>query len=125
MKKLILLCLVGLSLIAWGIFGKNDYTKEKDVKCLVLDKIQTGADYKISAHFYLIVKEERGYVFELDVYPSVFSQAKMGEYIIFTISESTIRDRGSANSLFVLHFFSIIIGSFILIVCIINKLIEY
>lgn len=60
-------------------------------KCIVLDKLVSQGSYKRSGEFYLILKEEKGLVFDLIVSPSTFSQSHIGDRIYFRLRDFDIR----------------------------------
>lgn len=66
----------------------NDYTKEKDIKCVVLDKLTSGGE---SSNFYLVLKDDKNRVFDLIVSPATYSQSKVGSNLVFSLEEMDIR----------------------------------
>lgn len=66
----------------------NDYTKDKDVKCVVLDKLTSGGE---SSKFYLVLKDDKNRVFDLIVSPATYSQSKVGSNLVFSLEEMDIR----------------------------------
>jgi hypothetical protein len=113
-----------LCLIIFGIISYNDdYMKEKIRRCIVLDKITQSGGYRSSGHFYLVLKEERGMVFDIIVSPSTFSQSNIGDTKYFELRQFDIRPTAVDNlTYFFMPFilFSVAIG-FIVIGWVIMK----
>jgi len=65
-------------------------SRNKDRNCLILHKMETSGSYKYGGSLYLILKEERGIIFDLRVSPSVYYQSKIGDYTIFRVPEGSI-----------------------------------
>lgn len=78
----------------------NDYLEYKTRTCLVLDKLSTPGGYKSSGHFYLVLKEERGIVFDLIVSPATYSQSYKGEIVHFNLRQMDIRQTPRENIIF-------------------------
>ena len=98
-----------ISLIIFGIiYYNNDYMEFKERRCIVLDKMTTTGGYKSSGHFYLVLKEERGIVFDLIVSPATFSQSKIGDTIYFNLRQLEIKQTPMNNAIY--FFGSIIFG---------------
>lgn len=110
-----------ISIIIFGIiYCNNDYMEFKKRKCIVLDKMTTTGGYKSSGRFYLILKEERGIVFDIIVSPSTFSQSKIGDIKYFNLRQLEIKQTSMNN---VIYFFCPILFGTIGIVCLIGGLI--
>ena len=101
-----------IGIVATIIFGviyyNNDYMEFKDRKCTVLDKMTTTGGYKSSGHFYLVLKEERGIVFDLIVSPATFSQSKIGDIKYFNLRQLEIKQTPMNNTIY--FFGSVIFG---------------
>ena len=107
-----------ISLIIFGIiYYNNDYMEFKDRKCIVLDKMTTTGSYKSSGHFYLVLKEERGIVFDLIVSPATFSKAKNGDIKYFNLRQLEIKQTPMNNAI---YFFGSVIFGVIGFVCLIG-----
>jgi hypothetical protein len=109
-----------IGIVATIIFGiiyyNNDYMEFKDRKCIVLDKMTTTGGYKSSGHFYLVLKEERGIVFDLIVSPATFSQSKIGDTKYFNLRQLEIKQTPMNNAI---YFFGPAIFGVIGFVCLI------
>lgn len=110
MKFWITFTLIWITFLVY-IIATNDYTKYKDRKCLVLDKMTTTGGYKSSGQFYLVLREERGILFDIIVSPSTFSQTQIGETAIFNLRQFDIKQTIREN---VLYFFAPIIVVFLI-----------
>lgn len=98
-----------VSTIIFGIiYYNNDYMEFKDRKCIVLDKMTTTGSYKSSGCFYLVLKEERGIVFDLIVSPATFSQSKIGDTKYFNLRQLEIKQTPMNNAIYFLG--SVIFG---------------
>lgn len=95
-----------IGIVATIIFGiiyyNNDYMEFKDRKCIVLDKMTTTGGYKHSGHFYLVLKEERGIVFDLIVSPATFSQSKIADIKYFNLRQLEIRQTPMDKAIYLL-----------------------
>jgi hypothetical protein len=95
MKKYLLnpITIIGfISLILSIVIHVNDdYMVRKERKCIVLDKLENIGGYRTSGRYYLILKEERGIVFEIVVSPAVYSQSRIGQRVIKNLSEYEIQ----------------------------------
>ena len=93
-----------IGIVATIIFGiiyyNNDYMEFKDRKCIVLDKMTTAGGYKSSGRSYLVLKEERGIVFDLMVSPAVFSQSKIGDTKHFSLRQLEIKQTPMNNAIY-------------------------
>lgn len=69
----------------------NDYLIYKSRKCIVLDKLESEGSYKRFSYFYLILKEERGILFDLIVSPSTYSQSNKGDIVYFNLRQKDIK----------------------------------
>lgn len=112
MAKYLKQTMTKIGIVATIIFGiiyyNNDYMEFKYRKCIVLDKMTTTGGYKSSGHFYLVLKEERGIVFDLIVSPATFSQSKIGDTKYFNLRQLEIKQTPMNN---VIYFFgSVIFG---------------
>jgi hypothetical protein len=96
------------SIVFCFIYFNNDYMEFKDRKCIVLDKIATTGGYKSSGDFYLVLKEERGIVFDLTVTPATFSQSKTGDIKYFSLRQFDVEQTLTNNAIFI--FGSVIFG---------------
>lgn len=76
-----LLCFIGSEAHEYGHF--------KERHCVVLDKLQSSGRY--SGTFYLVMKEDRGIVFDLSVQPSTYSQVKVGQTVVFRLRDFDIK----------------------------------
>lgn len=110
-----------IGIVATIIFGiiyyNNDYMEFKDRKCIVLDKMTTTGGYKSLSNFYLVLKEERGIVFDLIVSPATFSQSKIGDTKYFNLRQLEIRQTPINNAI---YFFGSVIFGVIAFVCLIG-----
>ena len=110
-----------ISLIIFGIiYYNNDYMEFKDRKCVVLDKMTTTGGYKSSGHFYLVLKEERGIVFDLIVSPATFSKSKIGDTKYFNLRQFEIKQTPMNN---VIYFFGSVIFGVIAFACLIGGIV--
>lgn len=90
-----------ISLIIFGIiYYNNDYMDFKVRKCIVMDKMTTTGGSRSSGAFYLVLKEERGIVFDLIVSPATFSQSKMGDTKYFNLRELEIKQTPMNNAIY-------------------------
>ncbi len=98
------LILSGIAIIAvWYMFiNDGEYMKFKIRHCTVIDKLQSNGSYENSGNFYLVLKEERGIVFDIIVSPATYSQAKIGSSISFDLRNFDIKQTQKEN---VLYFF--------------------
>lgn len=99
--------------------ANHDYELRKDRNVAVLDKISIGGR---SSHFYLILKEERGIVFDLSVSPATYSQTKVGDRKIFSLRQMQIRQTALGNTL---GFLWILFGSVALVTIVVGTLALY
>lgn len=84
-----------------GIFVfNNDYTKHKEIKCVVLDKMTTTGGYKSSGQFYLILKEEGGIIFDIVASPSTFYKLKIGKTYYFNLRKFDFNQTPEENFLY-------------------------
>lgn len=112
-----------VSLIIFGIIVyNNDYMVSKDRKCVVLDKLTTTGGYKSSGNFYLILREERGIVFDLIVSPATFSQSKIGDTLYFSLRQQEIKQTPNEN---LIYFFGVIVFGVIGFVCLVSALLQF
>lgn len=95
-----------LSITAAVIHFNNDYMTFKERECLVIDKMTTTGGYKSSGRFYLVLKEDRGIIFDQIVSPATFSQAGISEKITFDLRQFDIKQTLREN---VIYFFGEII----------------
>jgi hypothetical protein len=114
--------IIGLiSLIIFSIIWyTDDYMVFKDRKCLVIDKLTTPGTYRYSGKFYLILKEERGIKFDLQVSPVTFSQSKIGETKYFNLRNMDIKQTQKEN---IIYFFGYVLFGTVGFVCLIAGLI--
>ena len=87
-------------------FLKNDYMTFKDRNCVVVDKIQSNGTYKHDGNFYLVLREERGIVFDIIVDAATYTQAKKDKIITFNLRQFDIKQTPKEN---ILYFFGTII----------------
>lgn len=66
------------------LINANDYTVNKLRSCEVLEKYERD--------FILILKEERGIIFDFYATPTIYSQSNKGEIIQLNISDSYIKN---------------------------------
>lgn len=92
----------------------------KDRKCLVIDKLKTSGTYRYSGKFYLILKEERGIKFDLEVSPATYSQSKIGQSKYFNLRNMDIKQTLKEN---IIYFFGQVIFGTVGFVCLIAGLI--
>ena len=85
----------------WVTRSYDTYTVGKPTRIQVLDKINTNAAYRVPSKFLLIVKNEEGRVFDLNVSPSTYSQTKIGEYKTFNISGQDMEITGRGFFIYV------------------------
>jgi hypothetical protein len=121
MEKYLKQTMTKIGIVATIIFGiiyyNNDYMGFKDRKCIVLDKMTTTGGHKSSGHFYLVLKEERGIVFDLIVSPATFSQSKIGDTKYFNLRQLEIKQTPLNNAI---YFFGSVIFGVIGFVCLIG-----
>jgi len=91
-----LICFIIAGIISYN----NDYLDRKDRRCVVLDKLESFGGHKSSSHFYLILKEERGIIFDLIVSPATYSQSKVGETLVFNLKQMDIRQTPKENLIY-------------------------
>jgi hypothetical protein len=90
-----------ITIIVFGIIRlNNDYMDFKTRKCVVLNKLTTSGGYKSSGDFYLVLKEEKGIIFDLIVCPSTFSQSKVGDTKFFNLRDFDIKQTPKNNLLY-------------------------
>lgn len=82
------------------IITNNTYMDFKIRKCVILNKIITPPGYKQSANLYLVLKEERGIVFDLIVAPATYTQHNVGDTIYFNLRDFDIRQTPRDNVIF-------------------------
>jgi hypothetical protein len=87
-------------LITYIFDQHNTYMRFKQRKCIILDKLITPPGYKHSADLYLVLKEERGIVFDLNVAPATYSQHKIGDTIHFTLRDFDIKQTRRDNTIY-------------------------
>ncbi len=98
------------ALVVFGLISfMNDYLAYKDRQCLVIDKLPSPGSGRHPGYFYLILKEERGIVFEQIVSPATYSQAQRGQAITFNLRQFDIRQTPWENAIF--FFGTITVGS--------------
>lgn len=100
LKRLLFILILG------GIFyftDTGDYMDYKSRKCLVLDKMITGGG-RSSDVLYLIVKEESGIVFEVNVSPSTYSQTNIGDNVIFSLRDFDVKQNNIKTLIAFFHF---------------------
>ena len=97
--KGILMMIVGaIIVICTFLYPKPDYMIERDHDCVVLDKLQTSAGYKVQAKFILVLKDVKSNrVFDLDVTPATYSQAKRNDVLVFSLREYDIHQEENWN----------------------------
>lgn len=96
------LILSGAVLLIVCFLIPNEYMKYKKTECIVLDKIMTQGKY---THMYLILKDNKGRIFDLDVSPATYSQHIKGDNITFELREHDIHQTKRDN----IYFFGICI----------------
>lgn len=129
MKKIsITLITIGLvSLILYTILSiNNDYLTYKDRNCVVVDKLEQMSNRR-STHsdFILILKEERGIIFDIIVSPSTYSQSKVGQKIIFNLRQFDIKQTPKENIYLFGYILLLSIGISFLIVGIFVRIFVY
>ncbi len=94
----VILIIIGILLTSISIYNScnNDYMEFKERKCIVLNKLVIDGG-KYSDNFYLVLKEERGIIFDLIVSPSTYSQADSGEIIYFNLRQFDIKQTTKEN----------------------------
>lgn len=98
--------IVVINVLYFAIFYNNEYMRFRERKCIVLDKLPTPDGYKRSSRLYLILKEERGIVFDQMVSPATFSQHKKDDIIYFDLRNMDIEQTTKDN---VIYFFGSVI----------------
>ena len=88
------------TIIFCAIQYNNDYMEFKDRKCTVLDKVQTPGGYKTPGRFYLVLRDERGIVFDMPVAVSTYSQAIKGSTMYFNVRQLEIKQSSSENLIY-------------------------
>lgn len=109
--------ILGLLLIGLSFYLLTSNPKNKDERTLVtvLDKIPTASAYKISAKFYLVLRDEVSKkVFDVTVRPSTYSQSVIGQQYFFNLSYHDIHGKEDWNGHSVWSFILFIVG-FILV----------
>ena len=104
-KLLSLISIVIISVTVYNFFN-NDYMTDKNRDCVVVDKIQSNGSYKHDGNFYLVLREERGIIFDLIVDAATYTQAKIGQNITFSLRQFDIVQTPKEN---ILYFFGPII----------------
>lgn len=99
MKKLLLISVI-ITIITYLFHVNNDYMTFKNTECVVLDKMTTTGGRKSSGKFYLVLKDNKGEVFDLIVAPSTFYQAKEGKKIVFNLRPMDIKQTPMENTIF-------------------------
>ena len=98
-----ILGIVGSLIVFVGVvmlIKPNNYTKFKDRQCLVLDKLETSGGSKYSGNFYLVLKEERGIVFDIIVSAATYSQSKIGSIVVFNLRDYDIKQTPRENAFY-------------------------
>ena len=101
---------ITITVLYFTIFYNNEYMKFKIRRCVVLDKLPSEGGYKHSENFYMVLREERGIVFDMIVSPATYSQHKRDEVVYFNLRESDINQTPRDNAI---YFF----GSIIMMIC--------
>lgn len=113
--------LTKIGIVATIIFGvicyNNDYMEYKDRKCIVLDKLTSPSGRRNSGDFYLVLKEERGIVFDLRVSPATYSQSKIGKIKYFSLRQFDIKQTAMNN---VIYWFGTVFFGILSFVCLIG-----
>ena len=94
-------------IICLYICSINDYMEFKNRNCVVLDKLELSGGYKTTGHFYLILKEERGIIFDIIVSPVTYYQSKIGENLVFNLRQFDIKQTKREN---IIYFFGVVIS---------------
>lgn len=94
MKKCDWLLLAAILLAFTSITIKKnkvgDYYTDFYYDCIVTHKLQTSAGYKVYAKFILVLKLDDGRRFDINVSPSCWAGADIGERLTFKLRESEI-----------------------------------
>jgi len=119
-----LFCLISIVIMCFITYNffNNDYMTHKDRNCVVLDKIQSNGGYKYPGNFYLILKEERGIVFDIIVDAATYTQSKIGQNITFSLRQHDIKQTQKEN---ILYFFGPILFLMFTLFVIMLFLIDY
>lgn len=89
-------------------------------ECIVLDKMTTPGSYRNAGNFYLVLKEEKGTVFDLIVAPRTFSQSKIGSIKYFNLRQFDIKQTPINNAI---YFFGLMIFGAIGFTCLVFGLV--
>lgn len=116
MKKFDLIILISAVVFCvCTLFHKNkvgDYFTEYYYDCIVTHKLETGAGYKVSAKFILVLKDDKGRSFDITVTPTCWANAEVGEKLTFLLSENMIQADDGKNSwsffLFLIRVFCVV-----------------
>jgi hypothetical protein len=108
--SMIIFCIIHLN---------NDYMQFKMRKCTVVDMLKTNGTGKSSGRFYLVLKEERGILFDIIVSPTTYSQSKIGNTKLFDLRQMDIKQTPFENLIYFIG--GVIFGS-VGFVCIIGGL---
>ena len=106
MKRIFYLIGIAVISIIMYVCSNNDYLTHKDRNCVVVDKIQSIGSYKHHGNFYLVLREERGIVFDIIVDAATYTQAKKDQNITFSLRQMDIKQTPKEN---ILYFFGPII----------------
>lgn len=99
MKKYLFLIISALLFCGYIIlFNWDDpYFKNKDRQCVLLNKMTVGTN---SDKFILALKEERGIIFDLQVNPATYMTNKIGDTLVFNLTEHDIKTNSSKIMIF-------------------------
>ncbi len=109
------------------IHFNNDYMENKIRKCTVLGKVQSPGKY--SSAFYVILKDERGIVFDHYSSASSYYMAEKGQVKYYNLRDFDINQTPKDNIIFfigellfgVIGVILMLVGSIILIIDLKNK----
>lgn len=103
------LILLFVSSIIFGIiYYNNDYMTDKTRTCYVVDKLQSNGSYKHDGNFYLVLREERGIIFDVIVSPSTYATTNNGDTAYFKLRDMDIQQTFKDN--FIYFFGQVVFG---------------
>lgn len=119
LKFLGYLAIIALTVLYFSMFHNNEYMKFKIRKCIVVDRVQTQGGRKAAGRFYLVLKEERGIIFDIIVSPATFSQKKKDDVVYFNLRNFDIKQTSKDNTLYffgTIIVFLMMLGSWLIII---------
>ena len=116
--------IIGIILVSFFFLNLNGIIQyQKDVKreCLVVEKYQTAAGYKVSPKWILIIKilnddnPDHKKAIDINVSPATYWECEKGKVYYIKLSESDINRKGHKDFIFTIALMSCVIGVLILL----------